>query len=201
MASIDAVIFDIGNVLVKHDNGLLFQRLAKQCRLPHASSQTICDAIVDSGLRTGEQSVPAFYAELVRNFAFQGDYDAFVQLWVRGIDPIPETLTLLPRLHGVYRLFILSDTNEEHWQHVAKNYLDPALFENIFLSHRLGMVKPDLRLFEYVLETIGCPPAHCVFIDDTQKNVEAARTLGINSYVFTSTFDLSAELAKLREFA
>jgi hypothetical protein len=81
----------------------------------------------------------------------------------------------------------------------AKNYLDPALFEDVFLSHRLGMVKPDLRLFEYVLETIGCPPSNCVFIDDTPRNVEAACTIGINGCVFTSTFDLSAELARLRE--
>ena len=163
LSTIDAIIFDIGGVLVKHDNALLFQRLAKHCQSPQASALAIRDAVMNSGLRTGEQSVPDFYTALVCNFGFEGDYERFVELWVRGIDPIPDMLALVHQLRGAYRLFILSDTNEEHWQHIAKSYLDPALFEDVFLSHRLGMVKPDPRLFAHVVQTIGCPPAHTVF--------------------------------------
>jgi glucose-1-phosphatase len=151
IATTEAIIFDIGGVLVKHDNALLFQRLVEHCQSPQASGIAIRDAVMNSGLRTGTQSVPEFHAALVRNFGFQGDYDTFAKLWVRGINPIPEMLALVRQLRGAYRLFILSDTNEEHWQHVAKHYLDPALFEDVFLSHRIGMVKPDPRLFEHVL--------------------------------------------------
>ena len=194
---VDAIIFDIGGVLVKHDNALLFQRLAEHCRSVHASYLAICDAVVNSGLRTGKQSVPEFYSVLARNFAFEGDYDTFYALWVRGIDPIPEMLALVHQLHGAYRLFIMSDTNEEHWQHVAKHYLDPTLFEDVFLSHRLGMVKPDPRLFEHVLQAISCPPACAIFVDDTAENVTAARAFGINACLYTSAFDFSTELARL----
>jgi glucose-1-phosphatase len=196
---IDAIIFDIGGVLVKHDNALLFQRLAEQCQSPQASIIAIRDAVMNSGLRTGKQSVPEFYAALVRNFGFQGDYDTFAKLWVRGIDPIPEMLALVNQLQGAQRLFILSDTNEEHWQHVAKHYLDPALFEDVFLSHRLGMVKPDPRLFGHVLQAVACPPAHAVFIDDTLENVTAARSFGLKAFLYTSAFDLASELDRLGE--
>jgi HAD superfamily hydrolase (TIGR01509 family) len=196
LSKIDAIIFDIGGVFVKHDNALLFQRLAEHCRSPHASAPAIRDAVVNSGLRTGEQSVPEFHATLVRNFGFEGDYDTFAALWVRGIHPIPEMLTLVRQLHG-YSLFILSDTNEEHWKHVATHYLDPTLFEDVFLSHRLGIVKPDPRLFEHVLAKIACPPAHAIFVDDTPENVMVARTFGMNAYLYTSAFDFGAELARL----
>jgi putative hydrolase of the HAD superfamily len=194
---IDAIIFDIGGVLVKHDNALLFQRLAEQCQSRQASALVIRDAVMNSGLRTGKQSVPEFHAALVRNFGFQGDYDTFAKLWVGGINPIPEMLALMQRLRGAYRLFILSDTNEEHWQHVAKHYLDPELFDDVFLSHRLGMVKPDLRLFEHVVQAVACPPAHMIFVDDTPENVTMAQSLGMNAYVFSSAFDLESELASL----
>jgi HAD superfamily hydrolase (TIGR01509 family) len=133
----------------------------------------------------------------VRNFGFEGDYDTFAALWVGGIHPIPEMLALVHRLHGAYRLFVLSDTNEEHWKHVAENYLDPALFEDVFLSHRLGMVKPDPQLFEHMLAKVACPPAHAIFVDDTPENVTAARTFGMNAYLYTSAFDFGAELAGL----
>jgi HAD superfamily hydrolase (TIGR01509 family) len=152
---------------------------------------------VSSGLRTGKKSVPEFYSALVKNFAFDSDYDTFAALWVRGIDPIHEMLALVHQLRRTYRLFILSDTNEEHWQHVAKHYLDPTFFEDVFLSHRLGMVKPDPRLFQHVLQSIACPPAHAIFVDDTPENVTVAQTLGMNACLFTSAFDLGKELARL----
>jgi FMN phosphatase YigB (HAD superfamily) len=184
-------------VLVEHDNALLFQRLAERCSPPQASPNAIQDAIMNSGIRIGEQSVPELHVALVRSFAFRGDYSAFAELWVSHFIPIPETLELVRQLHGDYRLFILSDTNEEHWQHVSKNYLDAHLFERVFLSHRERMGKPDPRLFEHVLETIGCPASHCLFVDDKPENVQAARALGINAYVYSPTFNLYAELAYL----
>ena len=182
---------------MNHHNALLFQRLAEHCRSPHASLLSIRDAVMNSGLRTGEQSLPDFHAALLQDFGFEGDYATFARLWVRGICPIPEMLALVHQLRSAYRLFILSDTNEAHWQHVAKNYLDPTLFADVFLSHRLGMVKPDPWLFAHVLQVIACPPANAVFIDDTPENVRVAGTFGMNAFLYTSAFDLELELARL----
>ena len=197
-ARIEVVIFDIGGVLVEHDNAKLFQQLSDCCCLQKTSAHAIHELIMNSGLRTGKQSVPDIHAALVRNFGFRGNYNDFYKLWVGNFKAIPESLEIVRQLHGCYRLFILSDTNEEHWLHVSNKYIDLDIFEHIFLSHRLGMAKPDPRLFKHVLEVIGCPPSHCVFIDDKPKNVEAARSFGLNGYFFESASDLRVEFARLK---
>lgn len=50
----------------------------------------------------------------------------------------------------------------------------------------MGVVKPDIRYFHYILSAISLPATETLFIDDNESNVEAARSLGINGLVFNA---------------
>ena len=68
-------------------------------------------------------------------------------------------------------------------------------FERIFVSARLGLVKPDRAIFEHVLQELGAAAHEVTFVDDRPANVEAAASLGIRALLFTGVEDLRAALA------
>lgn len=69
-----------------------------------------------------------------------------------------------------------------------------APFERIFVSARLGLVKPDPAIYAHVLDELGVPAADVTFVDDREANVQAAADLGIRAILFTGVADLRAAL-------
>ena len=82
---------------------------------------------------------------------------------------------------------MLSNTNEAHWQYIhdhvfpACGFTPEELFERIFLSYEMGVIKPDLRIYQMVIEATGIEPAETLFLDDNKDNLQAASTLGIHT--------------------
>lgn len=67
-------------------------------------------------------------------------------------------------------------------------------FERIFVSSRLGMVKPDPLIYRHVLDELGVAAADVTFVDDREANVRAAAELGIRAILFTGVAALRAAL-------
>lgn len=81
-----------------------------------------------------------------------------------------------------YRIFMLSNTNEAHWQHILDlNPTLPSYFDDVFLSQELHLAKPHPEIFHEVLHRIAATPDECLFIDDSSKNTETASSLGIRT--------------------
>ncbi|MBV9830101.1 MAG: HAD family phosphatase [Marmoricola sp.] len=96
------------------------------------------------------------------------------------------------RAAGV-RLALLS--NAPHVQADAFEQVAWAVgFERIFVSARLGLVKPDPAIFQHVLDELGAPADEVTFVDDRAANVEAAASLGIRALLFTGVDDLRVAL-------
>jgi len=56
-----------------------------------------------------------------------------------------------------------------------------AAFDNHFVSHLTGRIKPDSDAFEHVVDSLGCLPAQVLFLDDNALNVEAAQRFGMHA--------------------
>ena len=89
-----------------------------------------------------------------------------------------------------HRLFLLSNNNELHWEHILSQY-DMSMFEYCFASHLMHMSKPDPRIYEFVdnqLRAWNCePPFH--FVDDILINRTTAEQFGWHTY--ETIYDLS----------
>jgi len=85
-----------------------------------------------------------------------------------------------------YRLFLLSNTNDLHIAYVKQQMGMEKFsrfknaFEVFYLSYEMGMRKPDVEIFEYVLKTNNLVPSETLFVDDTKENTDAAASIGIN---------------------
>lgn len=81
-----------------------------------------------------------------------------------------------------HRVYILSNWDSESFELMCRKY--PALFllfDGIMISGNVRCAKPDPAIFSHFLTTFDLNPAECIFIDDQQENVRAARTLGIKA--------------------
>ena len=97
-------------------------------------------------------------------------------------------LEALLQLRQHYMVYLLSNTNNIHWQWSVehafphKSFRVEDYFEKIYLSYEMKMAKPDVEIFEAVLADANILPQVTLFLDDSPANCEAARSLGIKTY-------------------
>lgn len=97
-------------------------------------------------------------------------------------------LDLLLALRKDYVVYLLSNTNEIHWKWSCEHAFPYKVFrvedyfENIFLSYKMKMAKPDEEIFRKVLDDAGLNPKETFFIDDSEANCMTAQSLGISTY-------------------
>ena len=77
---------------------------------------------------------------------------------------------------------VLSNTNALHWETQTDAERIAAIFDRHYLSYELGLVKPDVEIFERVLADLGLPGQRVLFLDDNQLNVDAARRAGFDAH-------------------
>lgn len=71
------------------------------------------------------------------------------------------------------------------------------LFDEVFISEEVGLLKPDSKLFELALDKLGVKPEETVFVDDHEKYIQGADALGIHTILFVGIDDLKTKLANL----
>lgn len=102
------------------------------------------------------------------------------------IGPQPGRESALTALRAQYRLALLSNTNQIHLDQFgpeSKEILD--CFEYRFLSHQIGMRKPDAQIYRYVLDVTAWQADETIFIDDVPANLDAAHAAGMHTLLFT----------------
>jgi len=109
------------------------------------------------------------------------------------LDTPAEYIDLLKKLKGKYRTFLLSNTNAIHEiffnDYNKKNFgheSNDALFEKVYYSHVVGKRKPEAAIFEQVLTENSLKPEETLFIDDSPQHLEAARALGMHTFLMTA---------------
>ena len=190
------LIFDVGGVLVRHDNELLYDRLAAYCADPLTAREQLTDGVHDRVVGTGRMSIAELHRHLVEEYGFQARYDAFLEIWSSHFSEEPDMEPVLRALTARYRTVFFSNTNAAHWAHVLAHYPALAHGHRAYLSHELGLTKPDPASFQRVLDLEDCRPADAIFIDDRAENVYAAVAQGMAGILFTDAASFRAALVE-----
>lgn len=125
-------------------------------------------------------SIDEFAAGMVDEWALPVEPDEFLALfsaWPRGVFDGAEELVNAVRER--VSVGCLSNTNEVHWNDQRDRWGLGAMFDVHFLSHELGLVKPDRELFEHVTGALEVAPDQVLFLDDNTINVDGARAAGL----------------------
>jgi epoxide hydrolase-like predicted phosphatase len=118
--------------------------------------------------------------------------------WRRAQGVIPSNVELVRMLRVDYRLSVLSNADGALRGRLTAEGLD-ALFDDIVVSAEVGLAKPEPAVFRLAVERLGLAPGECVFVDDWDQNVEAARDVGLQAVLHRvdKGDDLRAQLAAL----
>jgi HAD superfamily hydrolase (TIGR01509 family) len=191
----EALIFDVGGVIVPHDNEAMFRRLASRC--DHSDAlERIRQEAHDPRYMTGELPVGSLHTLLVDELRYGADLAQFEQDVCSHLSIDADMLTLVGLLARSNRVALFSNTNAIHWAHVERLSGGAIGAFEAYLSHEIGAVKPDLEAFALVARRAAVEPGRCLFIDDLMANVEAARQAGFQAEPFTSQTTLTALLER-----
>jgi putative hydrolase of the HAD superfamily len=196
MAEVDAVVLDLGNVLVFHDDAVLYQRLAERggrgVDKIRAALREVWDPC-NRGRLTGEALREAVGS------AAGADLDpaTFPDLWNCHFRFHTEVLPLVESLLGRVKVVLLSNTNAAHLDWIRPRLPILDRFDGLALSYRLGLAKPDPAIFAEALRLAGTIAPRTAFFDDVETYVQAARALGIRGHLFTDAENFRRQLAGL----
>ena len=113
-------------------------------------------------------------------------------------DFFPGVTELLQELEPRYTLACLSNTNIIHWMSLRERISIDKYFKYNFLSYEIGLLKPELEIYEYAIEKLGCNPYEIIFFDDNEANVQAALKAGMNSHKVRDFEDLKDKMKILK---
>lgn len=197
---IKAIVFDFGNVLIRWDPYNLFLKYFSDVQ---AIDRFMAEVnFYDWNLRL-DRGAP--FSQVFAEFSAKHPQHAclfrayFNEEWEASIlGVIPETVKILHQLKAAGQpLYGLTNWSAEKFALVRQEYEFCKLFNDIVVSGEVKITKPDPAIFHLLLQRIGRPAQECLFIDDSLRNVEAARNLGFVAVHFTSPARLEAELLRL----
>jgi putative hydrolase of the HAD superfamily len=206
---IEAVISDFGGVLTR-PLMQAFNRVQDDMDLPlEAYGPAFAYSLEHDGvhplfaLERGEISEPEFLARLQRAFAAvlgrDVSLDGFGEQLMGALEPNHELFdhyTQLRRERGLR--FALCTNNVREWESRWRAMLPiDDLFEVVVDSAFVGTRKPEPEIYAITLERLGLPAATCVFVDDLEHNVEAARGAGMQGIVHRDNAETIAQLGAL----
>lgn len=185
MTRIDAVVFDIGNVLIEWQPERYFDR-----RIGSGRRRTLF-ALVPLEAMNHAIDLGAPLDETVADYAAQHpDRSAEINLWARAwldisgpaIPGAADTLLAL-RARGITTL-ALSNFGREPLALALGRYLFPDAFDRRVLSGALGCAKPDPAIYATLEHETGLDPQRLLFTDDRPENIAAAQSRGWQTHLF-----------------
>jgi 2-haloacid dehalogenase/putative hydrolase of the HAD superfamily len=192
-----AVIWDIGNVMVRWDPRTLYSKIFPDPAERERFLTSVCTMdwhlAHDMGVSFAENRRPLLerfpeHAEHIR--AWEDRW------WEMFSGPIPETVTAIESLQaaGVPQ-YGLSNMSHEVIDGITAMSPAFAHLRDIVISAETGVMKPDPRIFAQACERFGVAPPDALFVDDSAKNIAGASALGFQVHHFTDPAALRPALA------
>jgi len=192
---ITAIFFDLGNVLFEVHHEVLYEGVASQSDLePQAVRDLLRSSELVSRFRLGKIEARSFFSGLKSELCFHGPEEHLASLWCAIIRPIPENFACVYKLHPLYRLGVVSNTNETHCRYLEASFEVLDCFETRIYSHLAGLEKPSPEIYHLALRSLGVSAEESLFIDDKEENVAAAERLGMSTIHLTDPSSLSLRL-------
>lgn len=195
MTAVEAVVFDLGNVLVRWDPWRAFAGALS------AEQVARFDRDVDFLALNERQDAGRTWAEARAEVARHhpehvGTVDLYVRRFPRTLGgPVPGAEAVVDDLRAAgIRVLGLTNWSAETFHHAEPAAPVIGRLEGVVVSGREGVMKPDRRIFRLLAERYHLDPARTVFTDDTAGNVAAAEREGFQGVLFTGAEALRAEL-------
>jgi glucose-1-phosphatase len=199
MTGIKNIIFDLGNVILN----ISYEATIKAFEaLGFTNFKEMYSSLQQSNLfddlETGKINTEKFVSAIQSMSDRPLTHQQIINAWNAIILDFPiRNLQILQQLQLHNNIFLLSNTNEIHEACYNKLLMEtcgyPTLsvfFDKIYLSHHVGMRKPNTEIYEHVLQDRNLKPSETLFIDDLEANINGAKKCGLQTIHFTNGMKL-----------
>jgi HAD superfamily hydrolase (TIGR01509 family) len=194
---IEALILDLGNVLVFHDNTLLFAKMAEAFKTTPASMRARIEKDVWERANTGRLPGDTLRLELQQALGEEIPAARFVELWNCHFQINTPMVKRVEALVGQLKLCLLSNTHDQHFEPLRPQLPVLERFDALVLSYEEGLMKPAPELYRTALKRLGVAPERAAFFDDIQSYADGATAVGIHGRLFTDVETFDRQLAEL----
>ncbi len=188
------IVFDFGGVYFTYNHKKLMKELAKEINLPIEKVMSGWHKIVD--FETGKISKSEFWKSFVKKAGKNHDAKKLNSVVLNHMKPIPKTHKLRTELKKNYKIGLLTNNTEWLGQLNSKYYFYKE-FDLIINSNKVGIRKPDPKIFKLLIKKTKSKPNEIVFIDDGEAYKENTSRAGINFILFKTNKQVEKELKKL----
>jgi putative hydrolase of the HAD superfamily len=197
LASVEALVFDLGGVLVEVDIRRALRHWAATAGVPAeaVSSRWKQDEAYWAHER-GQLDDRAYFAHLRTSLGLRIDEADMLAGWnaVLG-EPLPGIEPIVRSLAAQFPLYVFSNTNPAHIAHFTPRYARLlGLFRKTITSCEIGARKPEAEAFLRLAKLIGAQPQRLLFFDDLEENVLGARRAGLQAFRVGRPEDVSRVL-------
>jgi 2-haloacid dehalogenase len=197
---INAITFDLGGVLIDWNPRHLYRKLygADEAGMERLLTD-VCNPEWNAQLDAGRPLAEAV-AELAAAHPDQAEMIvAYGQRWDEMLGPaFEETVAILREVRAAgYPTYALSNWSAETFEVTRRRYPFLDEMDGILISGEVGVGKPDPAIFRAFLARFGLTAGETVFIDDWDRNVATASSLGIVAIQFRGAAKLRADLRAL----
>ena len=178
-------VFDLGGVLsVPMDSKKLYEQIKWK-----VSYDEFLDKFNNSAesikVHKGEISTKDFFEYLKGYMDDDITLEEFTNIYVNNNKFFTDTIEIIKKLKNLgYKVYLLSNLKEIDYEKFIKHF-DVSIFDEMFLSFKLDMLKPNDDIYQYVINKLNTKPENIYFFDDNKENVDGAIRNGINAYQVT----------------
>ncbi|MGM0548739.1 MAG: HAD family hydrolase [Bacillota bacterium] len=193
------IIFDLGNVLLDFDPESYLKDLGYQGKLKSKLKKSVFETeewlLLDKGLIEETEAVKIWKR---KNPNLKNEIENTIIGWEEILKLKQDSLEIVKDLVVQdYNLYILSNFPEKAFTYINSKYDFFKYFKGQVISYQVKMIKPDLEIYQHLLESFNLKAEETLFIDDSKENIEAALQAGIRGLQFKDAINLKEKLNAL----
>lgn len=197
---IKTIIFDLGGVLIDWNPRYMYRKIFDdEAKMEYFLANITTPDWNEA--QDGGQKLSVATEMLVEQYPeFETEIRAYYGRWTEMLNgAIQETVDILNEIYGSkkYRLYALTNWSGELFHHALERFEFLQYFEGIVVSGDENLKKPDLRIYNLILDRYNIEAETAVFIDDNKRNIEASKKVNLQTIHFQSPEQLRVDLAKL----
>lgn len=199
------VIFDLGKVLINNDPSEYLRKYGYD----EEKYQALLDAIWTDSL-WGDMDIAKYesFKDIIEIYVEKHKElepelrRFFVEDWMELYVAYDDTVKFYNEVYEQgYDIYLLTNFSKDGYEYISNKFDFFKKAKGAVVSSHLKIAKPDIRIYQYLLETYNLNPDECIFIDDSVANIKAAKELGIHGIVYTdieSLRNIFSELIKVQ---
>ena len=191
-----AAIFDLNGIFVQSPK--LSERFEKDFGVAISTFLPKLSEIMDAVRKPGASSAFTYWKPALEEWKIDLNEDQFWNYWF-GSEKVSEKMVSFSkelRRRGI-KVFILSNNFRERAEYYAHYPWIHEAVDKVYFSWQTGYIKPDTKAWSELLREQGLSAGECIYFDDQEKNLIAAREVGIPSFPFTTEEDLEGVVRAL----